>query len=30
MRERASLVGGRLDIISGLGEGTTVVLKVPG
>jgi signal transduction histidine kinase len=30
MRERASLVGGRLDIISGLGEGTTIVLKVPG
>jgi signal transduction histidine kinase len=30
MRERASLVGGRLDIVSGLGEGTTVVLKVPG
>lgn len=30
MRERASLVGGRLDIITGPGEGTTVVLKVPG
>jgi signal transduction histidine kinase len=30
MRERASLVGGRLDIISGRGEGTTIVLKVPG
>jgi signal transduction histidine kinase len=30
MRERASLVGGRLDIISGPGEGTTIVLEVPG
>ncbi len=30
MRERASLVGGRLEIISGPGEGTTVVLEVPG
>jgi signal transduction histidine kinase len=29
MRERASLVGGRLEIISGPGEGTTVVLEVP-
>ena len=30
MRERASLVDGRLEIISGPGEGTTVVLEVPG
>jgi signal transduction histidine kinase len=30
MRERASLVGGRLDVVSGRGEGTTVVLSVPG
>jgi signal transduction histidine kinase len=30
MRERASLVDGRLEIVSGPGEGTTVVLEVPG
>jgi signal transduction histidine kinase len=29
MRERASLVDGRLEIITGPGEGTTVVLEVP-
>jgi signal transduction histidine kinase len=30
MRERALLVGGRLDVISSPGEGTRVMLKVPG
>jgi signal transduction histidine kinase len=30
MRERASLVDGHLEIISGPGTGTTVVLEVPG
>lgn len=30
MRERASLVDGRLEIVSGPGEGTTVMLEVPG
>jgi signal transduction histidine kinase len=29
MRERASLAGGRLDVVSGPGEGTTVLLEVP-
>jgi len=29
MRERASLVDGHLDIVSTLGEGTTVMLEVP-
>jgi signal transduction histidine kinase len=30
MRQRALLVGGRLDVISSPGEGTRVMLKVPG
>ena len=30
MRQRALLVGGRLDVISSPGEGTRVIPKVPG
>ncbi len=29
MRERAALVGGRLDVVSAVGDGMTVVLEVP-